>query len=52
MVTFKSCPRCRGDRVLDHDKHGWYLMCLMCGYVTDPLQDKSLHISERQQKSA
>ncbi len=48
MVTFKSCPRCRGDRVLDHDKHGWYLMC---GYVTDPLEDRSLYV-KRQQKSA
>lgn len=36
MVFFKSCSRCRGDRVLDRDYYGWYLTCLQCGNVTYP----------------
>ena len=30
---FKSCPRCRGDLLIDHDYHGWYEQCLQCGYM-------------------
>jgi hypothetical protein len=36
MVFFKSCPRCYGDRSLESDQYGWYLICLPCGYVTYP----------------
>ena len=36
MVYFKSCRRCSGDRVLDQDIYGWYMLCLACGYVTYP----------------
>ena len=36
MVFFKSCPRCSGDRSLESDQYGWYLLCLPCGYVTYP----------------
>jgi hypothetical protein len=36
MVYFKSCRRCLGDRVLDQDIYGWYMLCLACGYVTYP----------------
>lgn len=36
MVYFKSCTRCSGDRVLDQDIYGWYMLCLACGYVTYP----------------
>ena len=36
MVYFKSCARCSGDRVLDQDIYGWYMLCLACGYVTYP----------------
>ncbi len=36
MVYFKSCRRCSGDRVLDEDIYGWYMLCLACGYVTYP----------------
>jgi hypothetical protein len=36
MILFKSCPRCSGDRALEHDFYGWYLLCLACGYVTYP----------------
>ncbi len=36
MVYFKSCARCSGDRVLDKDVGGWYMLCLACGCVTYP----------------
>ena len=36
MVTFKSCPRCSGDRSLEHDFDGWYIVCLYCGHVAYP----------------
>ena len=36
MVLFKSCPRCSGDRTLEHDMYGWYILCLACGHVAYP----------------
>ena len=36
MVLFKSCPRCSGDRTLEHDLYGWYILCLTCGFVSYP----------------
>ena len=36
MIYFKSCPRCAGDRTLERDMYGWYIMCLNCGFVTYP----------------
>ena len=36
MIMFKSCTRCHGDRSLEHDYDGWYILCLACGYVTYP----------------
>ena len=36
MIFFKSCPRCSGDRSLEHDHYGWYVLCLSCGHVTYP----------------
>ncbi len=35
MVRFKSCPRCKGDVLLDRDVYGWYQHCLQCGYQRD-----------------
>ncbi len=32
MLRLKSCPRCRGDVVIDQDFDGWYEQCLQCGY--------------------
>jgi hypothetical protein len=37
MIFFKSCPRCEGDRCLENDTDGWYMLCLACGFVTYPL---------------
>ena len=36
MIFFKSCQRCSGDRSLENDYQGWYVLCLMCGHVTYP----------------
>ncbi len=37
MVLFKSCPRCSGDRTLEEDLYGYYILCLACGYVSYPV---------------
>ena len=36
MIYFKSCQRCSGDRSLEQDMYGWYVICLGCGCVTYP----------------
>lgn len=36
MVLFKSCPRCSGDRSVERDLYGLYVICLACGHVTYP----------------
>ena len=35
MLRLNSCPRCRGDVLLDSDRYGWYEKCLQCGYEHD-----------------
>ena len=35
-VLFRSCKRCTGDRSLEWDYDGWYIICLMCGHVSYP----------------
>ena len=35
MLKFKSCPRCKGDVLLNQDYYGWYEQCLQCGYLRD-----------------
>ncbi len=29
---FKSCPKCKGDMLVDRDHDGCYKWCLQCGY--------------------
>ncbi len=36
MIYFKSCRRCSGDRSLEQDFYGWYVICLSCADVTYP----------------
>ena len=36
MIYFKSCERCIGDRTLERDMYGWYIICLNCGHVSYP----------------
>jgi ssDNA-binding Zn-finger/Zn-ribbon topoisomerase 1 len=33
MLRLKSCPRCKGDVLLENDQYGWYEQCLQCGYL-------------------
>ena len=35
IVKTKDCPRCGSHIFLDHDKYGWYLECVKCGYHRD-----------------
>ena len=35
MLRLKSCPRCRGDLLLEQDLWGRYEQCLQCGYLHD-----------------
>ena len=54
MITFKSCPRCSGDRSFEKDYYGWYVLCLMCGCVTypqvaeEPRQRRRTEIAQRE----
>lgn len=36
MIYFKSCQICSGDRSLEQDMYGWYVIFLGCGSVTYP----------------
>ena len=52
MILFKSCPRCPGDRSLERDFYGWYLICLPCGYVTYPVVAEGGIADRRRRKTA
>ena len=45
MIFFKSCPRCEGDRALERDSYGWYIICLICGHVSYPAEAQVLELS-------
>ena len=55
MILFKSCPRCSGDRSMEQDFYGWYVLCLTCGYVTYPelgLAREGVRAAERHRPTA
>jgi hypothetical protein len=52
MIFYKSCPRCSGDRSLEQDIYGWYLICLPCGYVTYPVVAEESVAYSRRRKTA
>jgi hypothetical protein len=35
MLRLKSCPRCKGDLLIDRDHISWYEQCFQCGYQHD-----------------
>ncbi len=35
MLKLKSCPRCKGDIIIDRDHLSWYEQCIQCGYQHD-----------------
>ena len=42
MMWLKSCPRCRGDLILDSDYYGHYVSCIQCGASLDKTQQHAL----------
>jgi len=34
-LRLKSCPKCKGDVMVDRDEYGWYEHCLQCGHRRD-----------------
>jgi len=49
-LRFKSCPRCKGNVMVDRDYYGWYKQCLQCGYQRD-LKDMG-EVQQRQTQEA
>lgn len=42
MLWRKSCPRCRGDLVMESDFYGQYVSCIQCGNILGERQGRSL----------
>ena len=42
MMWLKSCPRCRGDLILDSDYYGNYVSCIRCGASLDRSEQTTL----------
>lgn len=42
MWYSKSCPRCRGNIVIDEDVNGRFEKCLQCGYERDIVKTFSI----------
>ena len=34
-MRLKSCPRCKGNLILERDQYGWYEQCMQCGHISD-----------------
>ena len=52
MVLFKSCPRCEGDRTVEHDLYGWYILCLTCGFVAYPQNNPEEEVEKEKRQTA
>jgi hypothetical protein len=35
MLSWQSCPKCKGKIYVDRDLYGWFVECLMCGFSHD-----------------
>ena len=35
MLSWQSCPKCKGKIYIDSDSNGWYIECFMCGFARD-----------------
>jgi hypothetical protein len=35
MLSWQSCPKCKGNIYIDRDVYGWFVECLMCGFSHD-----------------
>lgn len=34
-MKHKSCPKCKGNLIVDSDQYGWYEQCMQCGYLSN-----------------
>jgi len=54
-LRLKSCPRCKGDIMLERDRWGWYEQCIQCGYLRDlenPIEEKKQNGQVEKNKSS
>lgn len=35
MFKLERCPKCGGNVHVDRDEYGWFVECIMCGYMQD-----------------
>ena len=35
MLRLTSCPKCKGNVMIDRDEYGWYEYCVQCGHTRD-----------------
>lgn len=40
MITFRACPRCRGDLYREQDQYGAFDSCIQCGAAIDTVEDR------------
>jgi DNA-directed RNA polymerase subunit M/transcription elongation factor TFIIS len=52
MMWLKSCPKCRGDLVLDSDFYGHYVSCIRCGALLDKREQTVLEKESFAEKQA
>lgn len=55
MLRTGSCPRCKGNMLLDQGCDGWYEICLQCGFrhvLTDVVRVQQKAKYERSAKNA
>ncbi len=48
MMLLKSCPKCKGDLVLDRDMYGRYVKCLQCGLIRDIAEEHRPYVPRRE----
>jgi DNA-directed RNA polymerase subunit M/transcription elongation factor TFIIS len=51
MWNSKSCPRCRGNIVIDEDVSGRFEKCLQCGYERDIVSSRSVKRNQSDKKT-
>jgi len=49
-LRLKSCPKCKGDVMVDRDEHGWYDYCLQCGHRRDMESLAEAHEQHRERE--
>jgi len=54
MMVYKSCPKCRGDLVIEADLYGGPpdFVCIQCGYTARPNERLALITKVKQRLNA